>query len=122
MVELSVIIPTYNRAEPLRACLAALGKQTQPPMDFEVIVVVDGSSDGTVEMLTHMTTPFRLRVQAQPNSGAAAARNQGARAAAGSLCLFLDDDIVADPQLVAAHVESQRQRGPVLGLGHMTCR
>jgi GT2 family glycosyltransferase/peptidoglycan/xylan/chitin deacetylase (PgdA/CDA1 family) len=122
MVELSIIIPTYNRAELLRACLAALGQQTQAPTDFEVIVVVDGSSDGTVEMLSHLTTPFRLHVLAQPNSGAAVARNQGTRLAAGSLCLFLDDDITADPELVAAHLEAQQQRGPMLGLGHLTCR
>jgi glycosyltransferase involved in cell wall biosynthesis len=122
MVEVSVIIPTYNRAELLRACLTALGQQTQSPTDFEVIVVVDGSSDGTLEMLSHLTTPFRLQVLVQANSGAAVARNQGAREAAGALCLFLDDDIVAEPGLVAAHLEAQHQRGPMLGLGHLTCQ
>ncbi|MBV9580864.1 MAG: glycosyltransferase [Chloroflexi bacterium] len=122
MLELSIIIPTYNRAELLRACLAALSRQTQPASDFEVIVVVDGSSDGTLEMLAHQTTPFRLHVLTQPNSGAAVARNQGARAAAGALCLFLDDDIVAEPGLVTAHLDAQHQRGPMLGVGHLTCQ
>ena len=58
MMEASIIIPTYNRAEKLRSCLEALSKQTQPASDFEVIVVVDGSTDDTVEMLASLRDVF----------------------------------------------------------------
>jgi peptidoglycan/xylan/chitin deacetylase (PgdA/CDA1 family)/GT2 family glycosyltransferase len=122
MVELSVIIPTFNRAGLLRACLEALARQTQPSIDFEVVVVVDGSSDNTREMLAQLPVPYSLRVHGQPNRGAATARNKGAALAAGWLFLFLDDDIVADPDLVAAHVRAHRERGRMLGLGHLTCQ
>src|SRR5215813_8372071 len=110
MVELSVVIPTYNRAESLRRCLLALGQQTQSAADFEVIVVVDGSSDGTCAMLERLSTPYQLVViEQQPNQGAAVARNRGAERASGKYCLFLDDDIVAGPALIAEHLAGQRR-------------
>src|SRR5262245_28626572 len=63
-IQLSVIIPTYNRSRLLRACLDALSRQTEPPQSFEVIVVVDGSTDDTRAMLADLATtscPCRLR-------------------------------------------------------------
>jgi len=69
MIELSVIIPTYNRAGRLQDCLEALAKQTQPFSDFEVVVVVDGATDGTMEMLTTLTTPYVLTTIYQENQG-----------------------------------------------------
>jgi len=125
MVELSVVIPTYNRAESLRRCLMALGQQTQSAADFEVIVVVDGSSDGTCAMLERLSTPYQLVIEQQPNQGAAVARNRGAERASGKYCLFLDDDIVAGPALIAEHLAGQRGSttgGGVVALGHLDCR
>jgi len=119
-VELSIVIPTYNRAEQLRACLEALSHQTQPATDFEVIVVVDGSTDGTREMLADLTTAYRLRVIWQENSGQGAARNRGVDAAIGRYCLFLDDDITADHRLVAEHLRVQRECQGVVGIGQIT--
>ena len=75
-MEASIIIPTYNRAEKLRRCLEALSVQTQPAPDFEVVVVVDGSSDGTLEMLASFETSFELRVIQQPNAGQSVALNR----------------------------------------------
>jgi len=110
--ELSIVIPTFNRAERLRACLDALGLQTQPAADFEVIVVDDGSTDGTAEMLETLATPFLLRVVLQKeNSGYGAARNAGVSVASGEFLLFLDDDVVASPGLVAEHLRVQHQEG-----------
>jgi glycosyltransferase involved in cell wall biosynthesis/peptidoglycan/xylan/chitin deacetylase (PgdA/CDA1 family) len=120
MIEMSVIIPTYNRAERLRACLEALSRQTQPTTDFEVIVVVDGSTDGTREMLAHLNSPYPLNVIWQENSGQCAARNRGIEAARGRYCLFIDDDIIADPKLVAEHLRVQCVRGGVVGIGQIT--
>jgi glycosyltransferase involved in cell wall biosynthesis len=120
VVELSVIIPTYNRAEMLQRCLQALSCQTQPVSDFEVIVVVDGSSDATAEMLGRLATPFHLQVFSQANRGQPAALNRGWNAARGHYCLFLDDDIIADRHLLVEHVRVQRELGGVIGLGHLT--
>ncbi len=113
-----MIIATYNRCAMLHRCLSALSAQTQPATDFEVIVVVDGSTDSTREMLEDLTVPFRLMVIWQENAGQPAALNRGAQEASGRTCLFIDDDIVAGPGLVEEHV--RLQRSPVIGLGRLT--
>lgn len=120
MIELSVIIPTFNRAERLQACLEALSQQTHPATDFEVIVVVDGSTDKTAETLAKLTTPYDLTVLYQINSGQHIARNHGATHARGRFCLFLDDDIMAEPQLVAEHLRLHTQQERVVGIGQIT--
>jgi peptidoglycan/xylan/chitin deacetylase (PgdA/CDA1 family)/GT2 family glycosyltransferase len=118
VVGLSIIIPTHNRAGPLRACLDALGRQTVSPDDIEVIVVNDGSTDDTARLVSEMHAPFALRVLDQPRRGQTCARNNGARAARGLALLFLDDDIRASPTLVAAHLQAQAQGGSV-GIGKL---
>jgi glycosyltransferase involved in cell wall biosynthesis/peptidoglycan/xylan/chitin deacetylase (PgdA/CDA1 family) len=120
MPRLSVIIPTYNRIDRLRNCLEALCRQTQSGKDFEVIVVVDGSTDGTLAMLKGLDTPFPLRILEQRNLGQPAALNRGLRATRGRYCLFLDDDIVPAPGLVSAHLSCQEQTGGVVGVGQIT--
>jgi glycosyltransferase involved in cell wall biosynthesis/peptidoglycan/xylan/chitin deacetylase (PgdA/CDA1 family) len=117
--EMSVVIPTFNRAERLRACLEALTFQTQPPADFEVIVVVDGSTDGTMAMLAEFAAPFTLRRIWQENAGQNVARNRGIEEAAGHICLFLDDDIIASSTLVAGHLEAQRSQGNQVAIGRL---
>jgi glycosyltransferase involved in cell wall biosynthesis len=90
----SVVIPTYNRAHLLpRAVRSVLG---QTLADFELIVVDDGSTDGTRELVAGMRDP-RLRYGFQPNAGAASARNHGARLATGEFLTFLDSDDEALP-------------------------
>lgn len=117
MPELSVIIPTYNGAQRIRRCLEHFGQQTLSPDDFEVVVVVDGSSDDSARVLAALAPRFRLVVVEQPNQGAAAARNTGVAAALGTYCVFVDDDIVASPELLAEHLRVQRELGGVVGLG-----
>jgi glycosyltransferase involved in cell wall biosynthesis len=78
MPELSIIIPTYNRIGRLRACLQALAEQTLPFSGFEVIVAVDGATDGTMEMLAALQTPYALTAIYQENQGQQVARNKGA--------------------------------------------
>ncbi len=104
MLKLSVVLPTYNRLQQLRRVLAGLENQTCPLADFEVVVVSDGSSDGTNEFLQEMKTPLQLTAVIQANQGVAAARNQGVAQAQGDLVLFIDDDVVPTPQLVAEHL------------------
>ena len=119
MIEISVIIPTYNRAQQLRICLDALSSQTQPDADFEVVVVDDGSTDTTSTLLETLKTPYTLRFLKQEHSGQQNARNRGAQAARGRYCLFLDDDIVADPNLVTEHLRVQRQHNGVVAIGQI---
>ena len=124
--ELTVVIPTYNRAGRLRACLDALAAQTlvseADEGAFEVIVVVDGSTDGTRELLARYSAPFPLKALWQENSGQATARNRGIGEAAGRFCLLIDDDILARPGLVAEHLRAQRETGGVLAAGRLTLR
>jgi peptidoglycan/xylan/chitin deacetylase (PgdA/CDA1 family)/glycosyltransferase involved in cell wall biosynthesis len=120
MPEISVVIPTYNRASRLKTCLEALTLQTQSPKDFEVIVVVDGSTDETWSMLSSLETPFTLRPVWQENKGQPEALNRGvAEASGGQYCLFLDDDIISSPQLVEEHLRAQRKNADVVGIGHL---
>jgi GT2 family glycosyltransferase len=106
-VDVSVVIPTYNRRHQLEQTLAGLARQTST-LDTEVIVVSDGSSDGTDEWLRSGATPVPVSPCFQANGGPATARNRGAAAARGSLLLFLDDDVVPVPDLVAIHARHHR--------------
>jgi GT2 family glycosyltransferase/peptidoglycan/xylan/chitin deacetylase (PgdA/CDA1 family) len=108
----SVVIPTYERRDTVCRSVAALDRQTFP--DFEVVVAVDGSRDGTAEALRDLRTSFPLEVVEQPNQGRAAAVNAGAAAARGELILFLDDDMSADPALLAEHDRSHREGADVV--------
>lgn len=110
-MQLSIVIPTYNRLPRLQRVLAALHQQTVAPERFEVVVVSDGSTDGTDAYLHGAHTPFRLIPVCQPNRGVAAARNAGVAHARGELVLFLDDDVVPAPQLVAEHLHQHAIHG-----------
>lgn len=119
VIELAVIIPTYNRADLLRRCLDALAEQTKPLANFEIIVVVDGSADNTTEVLGSYSGLENLRVHVQPNQGVGGARNTGAELASAPLLLFLDDDMVAAPDLISTHIEAHRASAGIVGLGHI---
>ena len=119
MIDLSVVIPTYNRSVRLKSCLEALARQTQSASDFEVIVVIDGSTDDTVETLKKLNVPYLLRTVWQENKGQPSALNEGIKQASGRYCLFLDDDIIADPQLVAEHLEAQREHEKAVVVGQI---
>jgi len=94
----SVVIPTYERKERLRACLEALTAQSVDSRAFEVIVVDDGSRDGTEVLIRDLAPPpFELRYVRQKNRGPAAARNRGIEEARGTLVAFTDDDCVPAP-------------------------
>src|SRR3989442_6588896 len=92
----SVVIPTYNRRERLDRVLAALDEQRGDER-FDVVVVDDGSNDGTAEGLAGRTFEFRLRVVRQEKQGPAAARNAGLALVESPLVLFIDDDLVPSP-------------------------
>lgn len=113
MRTVSVIIPTWNRARELGNAIDSALAQTVRP--FEIVVIDDGSTDGTAEVLARYGDA--IRVVRQHNQGVAAARNAGIAVARGELLAFLDSDDVWLPR----KLELQLQRfdaGPDLGLVH----
>ena len=117
----SVVIPTFQRPDTLRRVLAALESQRGAPA-FEVLVVDDGSSDETPELLRALRPTYPFRSFAQANQGPAAARNRGVRQAEGERILFLGDDTVPESDLVAAHARAHAAQngGRVAVLGYTT--
>jgi GT2 family glycosyltransferase len=108
-LSISVVVPTYNRVARLRHVIGALEQQQYPADAYEVIVVSDGSSDGTHAYLEALRSPMRLRWFSQSNRGPAAARNAGVERAAGELIVFIDDDVVPESRLLAEHVRAHRE-------------
>jgi GT2 family glycosyltransferase len=120
MTSVSVVVPTYNRLDRLQRVLAGLERQTVEPDGFEVIVVSDGSADGTNDYLLGVKTPLHLQPLIQENQGVAAARNHGIDRATGEIILFIDDDVVPAPQLMAEHLRTHAAHGDsVIVLGPM---
>ncbi|OGP86658.1 MAG: hypothetical protein A2Y95_06705 [Deltaproteobacteria bacterium RBG_13_65_10] len=109
----SVIIPSCNRRALLAECLRALQAQTYEP--FEVIVVDNGSTDGSAEMIAETWVP-KVRVIANPgNEGYARAVNQGIGASRGAYVATLNNDAVPDPGWLTALVEAA-SRDPRVGM------
>lgn len=93
----SVVIPAYNAARTLKATVQSVFGQSL--QDFEIVIVDDGSKDDTLEAAEAIAaSDSRVKVAAQPNSGAAAARNAGIKAARGEYVAFLDADDLWLPQ------------------------
>ena len=88
MIEVSVVVPAYNAGRTIDACLKGLLTQSVPPEGYEVIVVDDGSSDETREIVGK----YGVRLIEQPRKGPAAARNRGVMEAKGQIVLFTDAD------------------------------
>jgi glycosyltransferase involved in cell wall biosynthesis/peptidoglycan/xylan/chitin deacetylase (PgdA/CDA1 family) len=119
-IELSVVVPTYNRTSLLSRCLDALAAQEGPGAELEVVVVDDGSTDDTPRVLERYASLLPLRFERQPNRGQPAALNRGIELARGETCVFLDDDVIAGPRLLAEHVRTQRESGGAIALGNLS--
>ena len=101
----SVVIPTFQRRALVRNCVSALCKGEYGG-SFEIIVVVDGSTDGTTAALAQLGCSAPLRVIEQENRGLAQSRNRGAAEATGEILLFLDDDMICQSDLLEQHARS----------------
>lgn len=121
---ISIVIPTYNRKEILEKCLRSLRGQDFRRADYEIIIVDDGSSDGTGTLLDKLSKGLdvALRYFRQENKGPAAARNLGIKNAKGSIILFLGDDIIAAAGLLKEHYNwhVQYPRNNYAVLGHIS--
>ena len=115
----SVVIPSHHRAGLLDVVLRALASQTAPIRSFEVIVVLDGIDDASEAVLSRWSSegPLVLRWTHQDRAGQAAARNRGVAMAVAPVILFLDDDVVPEPDLVVRHLRNhvRGERVAVLG-------
>jgi len=112
----TVVVPCYNGQEPLGLTFAALANQTYPRDLLEVVVADDGSDP---PIIVPPGTPFEARVVAQERAGfgLARARNTGAAAATGSILVFLDCDMVPEPNHVEAHARWHHLDDRILTLG-----
>ena len=115
MPRVTVVIPTYNAAAYLTDTLESVCGQTYT--DFELLIVDDGSNDTTLALARQFESRLSLRIIEQQNSGPAAARNNGVRAARGELVAFIDSDDLMLPQRLAAQV-AMFEADPALGLVH----
>ncbi|MBN3037899.1 MAG: glycosyltransferase [Candidatus Omnitrophica bacterium] len=121
MIELSVVIPTYNRKEALRNCLLSLKGQDFQRDKYEIIVVDDSSQDGTEELVRSLAgEDGNIRYVKQLHKGPAAARNLGAKEANGPVVGFTDDDCVLEKDWIRLMVQSHRDDPLAIAVGGLT--
>lgn len=115
---ITVQLCTYNRKALLGTVLRALFNQTLDADRYEIVVVDDGSADGTYEeVLRPLQPPCAFHLVRQRNAGLAAGRNAGIARARGQIVLFMDDDVLATPGLLAAHVRFHAARAGAICRG-----
>lgn len=119
-MDATIVIPTYNKVVNLKATLESLENLEYPRECFEVVVVDDGSQDGTKSFLCEARFHFRLCLfHHQKNRGRAAARNTGVRQAGGRVVVFLDNDMKAVPGLLTAHLRRHAEERRLVVLGNV---
>jgi glycosyltransferase involved in cell wall biosynthesis len=118
-VGVTVLISTFQRSAQVVRCLEALGRLRFPASELEIIVVDDGSEDGTAAAVEQVHLPFEVRCLRRRHCGPASARNAGIRAARGALIVIIDDDTVADPALVEEHCRSHREHDRLVVMGRV---
>ncbi len=116
----SVVIPTYNRRPILEKCLRALELQQYDDQTsvtgYEVVVVDDGSTDGTIDWLEQSKAEFpHVQLYCQEHCGPAAARNLGVEKANGDMIIFIDSDLVVTECFLQSHAIAHTQGQKALG-------
>jgi glycosyltransferase involved in cell wall biosynthesis len=113
MIDLSLVIPTYDRRGLLERTVPALARQrTERGLEYEILFVDDGSTDGSRDLIERAVEehPGRFRYLPLAHSGSPARpRNHGIREARGRIVLLLDDDVIPDDDLVLQHWRFHRQ-------------
>ncbi len=120
-MDISIIIPTYNRKLKLKSCLDSLFAQTHPLDSFEIIVIDDGSADGTKNMLeafAKINSNFKYFIQA--HKGPAVARNLGIQQAQAEIIGFTDSDCILDKDWVGKMVQTHRLQEHTTAVGGTT--
>lgn len=104
----SIIIPTKNRKETLKEVIHSIEKQQEPP-PFELIIIDDGSEDGTKDYLSSLNLEFPFYFESIPPSGPAKARNKGIEKAKGKVILFFGDDTILHQSCLFYHYIRQKE-------------
>src|ERR1019366_1520200 len=116
MIQISAIIPTYNRPTELRSCLEGFAAQTAPREAFEVIVIDDGSPESMEPLAMEFASAMNGVYRRIPNAGQSVARNLGIDPAAGPLLLLYDDDLRPRERIIShclAFHESRPAENPL---------
>ncbi|MEV6930396.1 glycosyltransferase [Dactylosporangium sp. NPDC051485] len=120
-MNLSVVIPTYDAGPQVRRLLLCLAQCELDAGDsLEVVVVDDGSADGTEHLIARLTLPYSLTylfLPRTPTSGRAAARNAGISKASGEVVVMADADQIVEPGFIAAHARYHRLRTDLVMAG-----
>lgn len=114
MPKVSVIIPAYNRAHCIQRAIQSVQSQTYK--DLEIIVIDDGSTDNTGEIVKSIPDDRIRYICCETNRGAGAARNEGMKTAKGSYIAFLDSDDEWLPEKLARQVESMDSKPSEIGI------
>lgn len=119
-VFITIVIPTHNRKDILEKCLEALSNQSYPQDRYEILVIDDGSTDGTKALLEKLSKEIgNLRYMSQEQGGPAKARNLGINKAKGPIILITGDDCIADNKLLEEHSKIHQRESNVAVLGRI---
>jgi len=120
MVKISIIIPSYNRKEILKEALKALFNQNYPKDKYEIVLVDDGSTDGTEEMVSSLSSPCRLKyLKNGERMGAPRTRNRGIKEAEGEFIIFTDSDVIVLSDFIEQHLNYHKKYGDVIVSGEL---
>ncbi|MBC8508591.1 MAG: glycosyltransferase family 2 protein [Anaerolineales bacterium] len=120
MPTVSVVIPTYNRAEYILDAIESVLSQTFT--DYEITVIDDGSVDATSDVLQHLIVEGKIRYVFQENQGVSAARNYGIRLSEGKYIAFLDSDDLWHPNKLEKLVDVLDVNSDIALVQHSFCR
>lgn len=120
-IDVSIVIPTYNKKDFLELTLTALGFQTYPVDKYEVVVINDGSTDGTEDLVLSLSVPYEINYTRQENKGRSVARNRGIENAKGETIIFIDDDCVPAPTFIERHMQYHYENDNYVVLGYKYC-
>jgi len=110
-IKVSVVIPTYNKKERLELVLTSFKHQEADNYLFEIIIIDDGSSDGTRELISDFKCNFPLKYIFQKNKGRSHARNKGIMESVGELIIFCDDDLIVPKKFILSHIREHTVLG-----------
>ncbi len=116
-IEASVIIPTHNRKQILNKSLKSLNKQSYPVQKYEIIVIDDGSTDNTGNMVKNLNLKPQIKYKYYRQKGPATARNRGIKMSNGEIIIFIDDDIIVNSDFIKNHIQIQKSNEKIIGHG-----
>lgn len=116
-IDVSVVIPSYNDSKALELTLTAFNCQTYPHDRYELVIVDDGSSDQTEDLVNFFDVSYQVRYIKQSNMGRSKARNVGIEIASGEILIFNDADGIPSPDFIAQHVKYHQSNESTVVIG-----